>query len=614
MRDILASTLKHRYHIERELGKGGMGAVYLAQDLALQRPVAIKVLPPELAVRPELRERFLRETRMAAGFSHPHIVSVHAVEDHPHLLAFVMAFVEGETLGQRVRRAGPLGATEAVRMLQEVAWALSYAHGRQVVHRDIKPDNILIERSTGRVLVTDFGIARSTAAAGNTNALTQLGELVGTPQYMSPEQAAGEPVDGRSDIYSLGVVGFYAVTGRLPFEADNAGALMAMHLTQAPPRAGSLRPDLPHALTSAIDRCLEKNPAARFENGESLAAALDPLRSARREIAPALRVFHSQVSSVTRVAWVVFLFTLWMMLTTKSGGDLDHLIFVVIGLAVLWGFAAQLTGRARYLQRNGFHFDEVSESIRRVLAERDEARAEERSDPIARMKERRRIWMMLASFVYGLGGATFVFKTFRHQIGPQLYATSRPGVIILASCALSFGIGLALMMMNSSRATGVDKIVGKLWTGAVGRLVFRIAAWRLGTTPNVANSSTNLTAGPSTLVAALPVAMRKSLGNARQQIDQFELALAALGERQRSIEGALGEAGSATPSPDPAMESRRAELLYDLTRAREEAAAKRERLAGALENVRLQLLRLKSGIGSAADVAQELRAAEGVAS
>jgi serine/threonine-protein kinase len=153
-----------------------MGAVYLARDLQLQRLVAIKVLPPELAVRPELRERFLRETRVAAGFSHPNIVAVHAVEEHPHLLAFVMGFVEGETLGQRVRRAGPLGGAEAVRMLQEIAWALSYAHGRGVVHRDIKPDNILIERATGRALVTDFGIARSTTSGATS--LTQVGEVV----------------------------------------------------------------------------------------------------------------------------------------------------------------------------------------------------------------------------------------------------------------------------------------------------------------------------------------------------------------------------------------------------------------------------------------------------
>ena len=241
MRDLLQSVLHDRYLIERELGKGGMGAVYLAQDLSLQRSVAIKVLPPELAVRPDLRERFLRETRLAAGFSHPNIVPVHAVEEHPELLCFVMGFVEGETLGQRIRRAGPLTAAEAIRLLQEVAWALSYAHGRGVVHRDIKPDNILIERATGRALVTDFGIAHTAAVASDT-ALTRIGEVVGTPQFMSPEQASGDKLDGRSDLYSLGVVAFFAVTGRLPFDADSVTAVMAMQLTQQPPKVGASRP------------------------------------------------------------------------------------------------------------------------------------------------------------------------------------------------------------------------------------------------------------------------------------------------------------------------------------------------------------------------------------
>ena len=181
------------YVIERELGRGGMGAVYLARDLALDRPVAIKVLPPELAVRPELRERFLRETRTAASFSHPNIVPVHAVEERGAVLCFVMGFVDGETLAQRIRRAGPLPAAEIVRMMQEVAWALSYAHGRGVIHRDIKPDNILIERATGRALVMDFGIARSATSASA--GLTRVGEVVGTPHYMSPEQASGDTVD-----------------------------------------------------------------------------------------------------------------------------------------------------------------------------------------------------------------------------------------------------------------------------------------------------------------------------------------------------------------------------------------------------------------------------------
>src|SRR5262245_17284615 len=157
----LQETVAGRYFIERELGRGGMGVVYLARDVALDRPVAIKLLPPELAATSELRARFIREARTAAQLSHPHIVPIHAVEEHASIVFFVMSYIEGETLGERVRRAGPVGSSEATRIMQEVAWALAHAHARGIVHRDVKPDNILLEAESGRAMVTDFGIARA---------------------------------------------------------------------------------------------------------------------------------------------------------------------------------------------------------------------------------------------------------------------------------------------------------------------------------------------------------------------------------------------------------------------------------------------------------------------
>jgi eukaryotic-like serine/threonine-protein kinase len=185
----LSRQLGDRYRIERLIGRGGMGAVYLARETRLDRPVALKVLPSEFAAQPDLRERFLRETRLAAGFSHPNIVPVFAIEESEQVLAFSMGFVEGESLTSRVERDGPLSQRDAVRLLQDVAYALAYAHGRDVVHRDIKPDNIMIERATGRALVMDFGIARAIAPVASKPGLTRVGEVVGTPEYMSPEQA-----------------------------------------------------------------------------------------------------------------------------------------------------------------------------------------------------------------------------------------------------------------------------------------------------------------------------------------------------------------------------------------------------------------------------------------
>ena len=588
-----------------------MGAVYLAQDLQLQRLVAIKVLPPELAVRPELRERFLRETRVAAGFSHPNIVAVHAVEDHPHLLCFVMGFVEGETLGQRVRRAGPLGAVEAVRMLQEVAWALSYAHGRGVVHRDIKPDNILVERATGRSLVTDFGIARSSTSGATS--LTQVGEVVGTPQFMSPEQAAGEPLDGRSDLYSLGVVAFFAVTGRLPFEAPSAGAVMAMHLTQAPPRVASLRPDLPQALCAAIDRCLEKEPEKRFENGEALAAALDPMRASRREVSPAVRMFQLQANQGIRAFLIALVLMISLLGNISPRDDGDQLIVIIVGASVLWGILAQLVGRARYLQSVGFTFDEVRDGLGVILAERAEARAQERANPRARKREDARTRAMLISFVLSVLGIMLAMSL-RVKISDHNYRSGYLAVSIAATSAALFGLSIALLMMNQTRATVVDKQIVRLWCSGLGRAVFRLAGWRLhreldaNATPHTAGTS-----APLALISSLSGAARRDLGNARARIELLEKTLRDLTDRQRQLEGALADAGEATPTIDATLRARRDELVNGLSAARDQAIARRDRLASALENVRVQLLRLKSGVCEASDVAAELSAAEALA-
>src|SRR5215212_1651234 len=254
----LQAALAGEYSLERELGRGGMGVVYLARDVQLDRDVAIKVLPAHLARTAESRERFVREARTAAGLSHPHIVPIHrvgeatapAAHDAPGgardadggFVFFVMSYVEGETLGERLRREGPLPPADAARVLREVAWALAYAHGRGIVHRDVKPDNILVEAGTGRALVTDFGIAHGGAHA---SVETDPGKIMGTAHFISPEQAANESIDGRSDIYALGVVGYLAVSGRLPFEAPNLPALLVRQATEAPPSVVRAAPGMP---------------------------------------------------------------------------------------------------------------------------------------------------------------------------------------------------------------------------------------------------------------------------------------------------------------------------------------------------------------------------------
>src|SRR3979490_738269 len=297
----LQELLAGRYSIERELGRGGMGIVLLARDVALDRPVAIKLLPPHLASLPDERERFLQEARTAAGLSHPNIVPIHLVEARGELVFFVMGFVDGETLRDRVERAGPLPPRLATKLLQEVAWALGYAHQRGVIHRDVKPDNIMIERATERAVVTDFGIAlgrRATEAAGSGT---------GTARYMTPEQACGEPVDARSDLYSLGATLFYALTGRAPFEAANAPAIITKHVYEIAPRVQQLRPEVPAKLGGVVDRLLRKTPADRFQTADDLARGAGKVRARYFRAPPLLRAFvrNAQVSTLVLLASVL---------------------------------------------------------------------------------------------------------------------------------------------------------------------------------------------------------------------------------------------------------------------------------------------------------------------
>ncbi|MGE3616974.1 MAG: serine/threonine-protein kinase, partial [Gemmatimonadales bacterium] len=298
----LQAALAGEYSLHRELGRGGMGVVYQARDVQLDRDVAIKVLPAELAENPAARERFLREARMAAGLSHPHIVPIHRVGEARGFVFFVMSLVEGESLGGRLRTKGPLPPAEATRILREVAWALAYAHGRGIIHRDVKPDNILLEAGTGRALVTDFGIAHGGDAAEGADA----GRIMGTAHFMSPEQAAGLALDGRSDLYSLGVVGYLAVSGRLPFEAAELPALLVRQVSEPAPAVTRAAPGLPSALGAAIDTCLSRDPDDRFPDGEALAAALAPAAETRPALPASLRAWLAARNPmlVPYLAWV----------------------------------------------------------------------------------------------------------------------------------------------------------------------------------------------------------------------------------------------------------------------------------------------------------------------
>ena len=277
-----AAALGGQYALEREIGRGGMGIVYLARDLRLDRRVAIKTLPPHLARDPIVGERFLREARTAGRLSHQNIVPIHRADELDGHTFFVMGFVDGESLAQRIRQRGRIDPREVVRALRDVADALAYAHEHGVIHRDVKAENILLDGTTGRALVTDFGIARLAEAAP----LTSSGQVLGTVYYLSPEQVSGNAVDARSDIYSLGVVGFLALSGRFPFDGQLASAVLIAHVTKSPPLLHTVSPDTPRELCDVIDRCLAKDPSERFQ---SCAELLEALASAGRSVDETMR-------------------------------------------------------------------------------------------------------------------------------------------------------------------------------------------------------------------------------------------------------------------------------------------------------------------------------------
>ncbi len=277
LRALLQLALATSYSIDRELGRGGMSTVFLAEDRKHHRPVAIKVLLPEISYALG-GERFLREIELAASLSHPHILPLHDSGDADGILYYVMPFVDGETLRERLDRDGRLPVARALRIAREVADALDYAHRRGVVHRDIKPENILLSHS--HALVADFGIGKMVSAAVGSQ-ITHSGIAVGTPAYMSLEQAAGEAhLDGRSDIYSLGIVLFEMLTGTTPFHAPTVQAMIAKRFTSAVPSISDIRDDVPAAIQQAVETALARTPVDRFATGAEMARALGDVQAA----------------------------------------------------------------------------------------------------------------------------------------------------------------------------------------------------------------------------------------------------------------------------------------------------------------------------------------------
>jgi serine/threonine-protein kinase len=596
----LQAALAGEYSLQRELGRGGMGVVYLARDVQLDRDVAIKVLPAHLARTPSARERFLREARMAARLSHPHIVPIHRVSEAGGFVFFVMSYVEGETLGERLRTRGPLPPGEAMRVLREVAWALAYAHGRGIVHRDVKPDNILLEAATGRALVTDFGIAHG----GGDSSVADPGKIMGTAHFMSPEQAANEPVDGRSDIYALGVVGYLAVSGRLPFESSNLPALVLRQATEEPPSVLRAAPGLPPALGAAIDRCLARDRARRFTDGEALAAALAPATDTRLALPPALRAWLGIRNPllVPYMAWsgVFGTLTLVNLVVWLAGkrpdGPADIVLLAAITAAPLLPIVGFHLSQARRQFRAGHTLADLRSTIeigQRERAENEGLLQEEAEAPSHRV-------LRIAT----VGSVTWLAVTFGLLLQGVIHENQGAAMWIIAPMLSTMVLGAV------SNALDVQFVPGRIrswWqTGIRDRLWnSRVGAWiarRLGAPERASVAGVSafrateaaLGVAASELFAALPREYREQLAELPATVAALE-ARAAEARAEADVLAAMAPSGSADADV--------------LAARREAAAAHLAESVAALEGIRLDLLRLHAGAGDLAPLTTLMDAA-----
>jgi serine/threonine-protein kinase len=583
----LQAALAGEYSLQRELGRGGMGIVYLARDVHLDRDVAIKVLPSHLASSEASRERFLREARTAAGLSHPHIVPIHRVGEADGFVFFVMSYVEGETLGERLRTRGPFSPADATRVLREVAWALAYAHGRGIVHRDVKPDNILLEAGTGRALVTDFGIAHGGAKSMTT---TDPGKIVGTAHFMSPEQGANESVDGRSDIYSLGVVGFLAVSGRLPFEATSLPALLVRQATEAAPSVARVAPGLPQTLAAAIDRCLARNPNDRFADGEALAAALAPTPEVRPALPPTLRAWLGARNPllVPYMGWAGGFGTLTLvnllvwLAGRRPAGFGDIVLLGAITSAPLLPIVGFHLNQARKQFRAGHTLADLRTAL--------EVGRRERAETEAAAHEDREPRSHLALRVATVASGTWLATTFVllasgaiHENRTPLLWLFTPVLTTLVLGALSNALDVQFIpsKLREWWQTGIRE---RLWKSRAGEWLAR----RLGAPersqavgPGVFRpTEAALGVAASELFAALPKAYREQLAELPTMVAALE-ARAAEARAEIEMLAQLGQSGN----DDAGV----------LKARREAASAHLTESVAALETIRLDLLRLHAG-------------------
>jgi serine/threonine-protein kinase len=612
----LQTALAGRYSLLGELGRGGMGIVYLAREVRLDRLVAIKVLPPSHAT-PVLRERFLREARTVAKLSHPGIVPIHAVDEAAEFVFIAMGYVDGESLSARVAARGRLPAPEAARILKDVAWALAYAHAQGVVHRDIKPDNILIERGTGRSLVADFGIAHVAEGSG----ITMAGQVLGTPEYMSPEQASGQEVDGRSDIYSLGAVGYFALSGRSPFTGPTVNAVLAQQITQPAEPVLAAAADVPPRLAQVVDRCLLKSPIERYASAEAVAEAIEAaLASPQALPVPLDRWVHSvdqvRLPHVLLLPMLIYpvLTLLDFLLQTLSLRNtfFKDVIFnnwLTAVVAFVLPFVVYGIGRWRDVRAVLAQGCEIGDLRAALGTEMKRLTDADRTS----VRLARRLWTAVPGVAIAGIGLTTVGECYGGS-------GSDSGMLLIGgwlALAGSLMIGRALRTETLPPEVLDLRARRSLWQGRLGDWLARLAGIGLRQTerPAVTHRPTEFALGSAAaaIFEALPREVRRELRDIPDAIHRLEARAQTLRARLDEIAG-LEAAGGAGADRYTGVEvaGRREALRALLQERREQAERLLSEVVTALETVRIDLLRLRAGAVNPAGVSSDIALASAV--
>src|SRR6185369_7683948 len=596
----LQQALAGEYSLDREIGRGGMGVVYLAREVRLARQVAIKVLPPALAARADLREAFLRESQTVAQLSHPNIVPVYTAGERRGFVYIVMAYVDGITLGERVRTRGPLLPGQAARMLREVAWALAYAHSAGIVHRDVSAENMVLERGTDRAIVMDFGIATAMMTA----ALTEDGRVMGNAHYISPEQAVGEPLDARSDLYSLGVCGFLALTGRLPFDADTPEEIVAQHLTAPAPSVARVTRSVPARLAAAVDRCLAKEPAQRHRSAEAFAEAIDLAFEAAKEIPMPLGVWISQGEKETGPRAML---VTWGLVAGSLGSVVVHSPWMVpVGVGMTAGISCvPIVTRLRRVLKQGFTVDDLHDALReRELVRTEELRYERQFSSVP-LSPALRVILLVSSSSW-VAQSWIATHASASELSPRFLSVA---MVLSAGFAIISTMGLAGQFVLQRLASPLAEAKIRFWKGPWGARLASLAGIGVKASDRpalVGRMLTETALGRATdhLYDALPKAVRKEL--------------AALPETVRVLERNATTLRASIDSCDEHLMAferggrRDAAVEAELREARDLAAGRLAQTIAALESIRLDLLRLQMGRVGVESVTASLTAAQRV--